>query len=107
MAEPPVPIGVSETIPTTNGGAEAQRVSTTVITEIAARKNVDPVDLPPLYPAVDLDALDSLFHAADDGEASGVARVTFEVFDCEVVVEGPGHVTVQSATTEAEPGLVE
>lgn len=90
-----------------NNETEPERVSTTVVTEIAARRNTDPVDLPPLYPEVDLDALDSLFHAADAGAVSAVDRVTFEVFGCEVVVEGPGRVTVQSAAADAQPPLVE
>ena len=106
MAESVVPIVVSETISTMNDGAATERVSTRVVTELANRKNVDPVDLPPLYPEVDLDALDSLFHPSDTGAVSAIDRVTFEVLGCEVVVEGPSRITVQSTATETEPRLV-
>lgn len=106
MVERTLPIVVSETTSTTNGDAKADRVSTSVVRAIADRKNVDPVDLPPLYPEIDLDALDSLFHPSGTGVVSGAPRVTFEAFGCEIVVEGPGRVTVQPAAV-AEPRLVE
>lgn len=107
MVEPAVLSTVSETIPTTDDAADAERVSTTVIGAIADRKNVDPIDLPPLYPEVDLDALDSLFHRSGAGEVSMVGQVTFEALGCEVVIEGPQQVTARPVEAETTAGLVE
>ncbi|WP_331234928.1 HalOD1 output domain-containing protein [Natronorarus salvus] len=43
------------------GGSEDRTLSETVVFEVAALEGVDPLDLPPLFEAVDPESLDGLF----------------------------------------------
>lgn len=59
---------------------------------VASLLEVDPLELPPLYDAMDPDALDALF-ANDDGLSSTRAgTVSFPYADCTVFVDGTGRV---------------
>lgn len=64
-----------------------EELATTIVTAVADARGVDPLDLPPLYDEVDLDAIDRLFQSNDrDAELS----VSVEVAGCEVTIrEGP------------------
>jgi hypothetical protein len=84
-------------------------VSHAVIDAVAAAQNVDPLSLPPLYDAVDPEALDALI----DGSAAAdtaVDCVRFELASCEVVVRGDGTVDASvvgdAGTTAALGGQV-
>ena len=67
-------------------------LSTDVIYAIAEHEGVDPLRLhPPLFEAIDLDALDALFSGA---EASPAATVTFSYKGYEVRVSNSGAVDV-------------
>lgn len=57
---------------------------------MADAKGVEPTDLPPLYHAIDPDALDRLFAP---GGPRMRGEVSFEMAGCEVVVDGDGQVT--------------
>jgi hypothetical protein len=61
--------------------------STTVVTAVAAARDVAAVDLPPLNDTVDPDALDRL---VTDGDA----RVSFEYAQASVFVQSDGAVEV-------------
>lgn len=70
--------------------------STDVIYAIAEHEGVDPLRLdPPLFEAIDLDALDALFSGA---EAPAVGTVTFWYNGYEVRVSSSGNVEVDPAT---------
>lgn len=66
-------------------------VTTAVVGAVADAKAVDPLDLPPLYEAVDPDALGDLV-----GGAAGGARIEFAYAGCRVVVRGDGTVAVDA-----------
>lgn len=67
-----------------------------IVERVAARENVDPLDLPPLHDAVDADALTALF--ATPGRR--VDRVTFSYHGYDVTVEGPQQVRVEPRRTD-------
>ncbi len=75
-------------------GSDA-RISETVVEAVADAEGVPPLDLrPPLYRAVDLDALDKLFPppSLERGQPDG--QVTFEYRSYEVTVRADGTVSV-------------
>lgn len=68
-------------------------ISQRVIGAVADERGVDPLELPPLYDAIDPDGLEKLFPYELDG--SGTAgRVAFTLAGCEVVVHSTGEVVV-------------
>lgn len=72
---------------------DRESLSTTVVTEVAAAKDVSPVNMqPPLYEAIDPSALDDLF--SDRNGVSSVGKVTFRYDGFEVTVESNGEVTL-------------
>lgn len=66
-------------------------VSETIVRRIAAEKDVDPLDLPPLFETVEPDALDQLVRSLDGGSDSSV-RLDYAGY--RVVVSGAGDVVV-------------
>ncbi|GAA0669300.1 HalOD1 output domain-containing protein [Natronoarchaeum mannanilyticum] len=60
------------------------RASMAVLAVIAAAERCDPLDLPPLYSATDVDALDRLFRASGGGSAS----FHYDEFDVTVFDDG-------------------
>ena len=85
-------------------GMDAEEsVSVAVVRAVAAREDVQPVQLtPPLHDAVDTDALDALFRSIDPGDAESNVRVEFPYRGHTVLVEGPGQVVVTDRTTTAD-----
>ncbi|THE65666.1 hypothetical protein D8Y22_05650 [Salinadaptatus halalkaliphilus] len=70
---------------------EEKRVSQTVVEAVAEAEGVRPVELtPPLYDAIDPEALDRLF---DDSLTVG--KVIFNYNDCEISVFSDGYVAVE------------
>lgn len=68
-------------------------VSMAVVEAVAERKGIDPVALtPPLYEAIDPDALDALFAPLDDELDQENASVTFPYDGCTITVYSNGHV---------------
>lgn len=77
-----------------------ERLSDTVVRAVAAAKDVDPLDLEPLYTVVDPDALNNLFRPTI-GSSPTDLELHFTMADCEVVVHGDGEVVV-SPTAESD-----
>lgn len=71
--------------------AVTQPLPMAIVERIAARENVDPLELPPLHDAVDTDALTALF-ATPERRAD---TVTFSYHGYEVTVEGPEKIQVE------------
>ena len=64
--------------------------SLTIVEEVAALDGTDPLSLPPLYDAVDPDALDSLFRSSsgDNPRAAGAMQFTYCGYDVRVEADG-------------------
>ncbi len=78
------------------------QLSETVISAVAEAKGVEPLDLEPLYTAVDPDALDRLFQPAVGSPTP--LNLQFAMADCRVTVRSDSEVTVTlPATTERRP----
>lgn len=94
---------VSETTLSAGEIPAAEPVSTEVVTAVADAKGVEPTELPPLYYAVDPDALDQLFPSHRGQGAMAEVRFTFA--GCEVVVDGDEGVSVIRTDATSERGL--
>lgn len=60
-----------------------------LVEEVASREGVSPLDLPPLYDAVDSDTFESL-----TSPEAGAVSLLFTYCGYDVTVDGAGHVTV-------------
>lgn len=69
-----------------------------IVTAIAERTGADPLEMDPLYDAVDVDAIEAIVGSAED------ATVEFAYHGHTVVVDGDGSVTV---TGEADREIAE
>jgi hypothetical protein len=71
--------------------------SVRVVTQVAAAKGVDPVELDPLSEYLDLESIDALFE-----NSSGSVRVECSIDELHVAVEvgSDGHVRVSPIPTE-------
>lgn len=78
-------------------GASGHRIlpSEAVVERVANREGVDPVELSPLYEAIDPDALDSLV-CASNGDGSDLA-IEFSYSGHEITVTGEGVVHLDQA----------
>lgn len=76
-----------------------QSPSDVVVESVSAATGTAPLDLEPLFSAVDPDALDSLF-APTAEETARSGRTTFEYSDCEVTVSADGVVLVDPFSTD-------
>lgn len=79
---------------------ESERFSTAAVEAVAERVGVEPADLePPLYTAVDPDALDDLLSSmAVDGDDGAVS---FSYHGYEVTVHCDGNVDLEESNDEA------
>jgi len=78
---------------------ENESVSERVVQAVATTSNADPLELPPLYDAVDPDALDALVTGIADG------KVTFTYAGYEVTLTSDGAVTTEEiAATGSSAG---
>lgn len=89
---------------TMEGDAEQtgrQSVSARIIDAVASATETDPLEIePPLYSAVDTDALDRLA-----GSDSGAAvQVEFEYADHDIAVDGDGTIAVDGTTYDGSTG---
>ena len=68
---------------------DADRLYERIVTEVAARNDADPTELPPLFDVVDPDALSAVF-APTEGGATRAGRVEFSYagYDITVVFDG-------------------
>lgn len=81
--------------------ANDDRISDTVIDAVSAASGTDPLELPPLYEAIDLDALDRLFRR-EGRSRSSASRIEFAVVGCHVSVDADGRVVVVPSRSELE-----
>ena len=70
--------------------SEGEQTSVVIAQEIAAVEGTDPMELEPLYSAVDTDALDALLRNSDAPDLT----VEFSYSGHTVRVEGPGQVEI-------------
>ena len=75
-------------------------VSQRVITAVATTKETDPVDLDPLYEAIDPDALDALYEQDGFERAKPPERIEFAYCGCKVAVAWDGSITVSAAVLD-------
>jgi len=81
---------------------DATDPSLAVVASLAAVLDVGPADLPPLYDAVDTDALDALVR--DRNGAEPAVSVGFSVDDHAITVTGDGTVTVDPPRADRSDG---
>lgn len=70
--------------------SEYEATSHGVVESVAATKGVDPLDLDPLFGAINPDALDELGRNGFDG------KIEFEYAGCGVTVRGNGEIQVST-----------
>lgn len=80
-------------------------ISTRVVERVAHAKGVDFTELPPLYEAIDTDALDTLFLSRAPGAAGDALSVQFSYAGLEVVVRSPDDIDVRRPTAERQLSL--
>lgn len=93
---------MSDIAPSVSANPSTEQLSTKVVLAVADAKNVDPLDLPPLYYAIDPDALDQLFQSRCRTRVSGTATVQFTFAGCDVVVASGNQVTVTLTDSDTE-----
>ncbi|WP_224337586.1 HalOD1 output domain-containing protein [Haloprofundus halobius] len=76
-----------------------QNVSNAVVLAVAEARNVDPLELDPLYDVIDPDALDAIFSSA--GPTDNSMELDFEMAGCQVTVRGTGEIRVELSPSEA------
>lgn len=77
---------MSESFIGSTGGEFDGSVSVAVVTAIAERRGVSPTELPPLYDAIDPDAMDALFASTRSG-GPRCGRLEFTYDGHEITVE--------------------
>lgn len=80
--------------------SDSERPSRSVVQALAEKEGVRPNELPPLYDAIDLEALDRLCLSG-----AGLRAVTFTYQDYRIVVSPDGEVEVTRLEPEASPRL--
>lgn len=88
-------------------GGDTSSISQRVVEKVAAATDTDPCDLSPLYPAIDPDALNSLFNDAHFIESGTDGYVTFRMSGCEVVIWADGSVEVAAEDEWTSTGASE
>lgn len=69
-------------------------VSQRVVAAVAGARDVDPLELPPIYNVIDPDVLNQIVDHGVSGRRSGSGRVVFTMASCEVSVHSDGAVEV-------------
>ena len=76
-----------------------------IIDAVADAADVDPLELPPLYEYIDLDAVDNLFQR-HGGSANSEAVLGFKIQNWNVFVRGDGRIRVCDGTKPTSPQRV-
>lgn len=74
---------------------DGEHLSSAVVHAVADAEGADPLDLTPLYDAVDPDALDSLFASLTGEGAASIDEVSFEYEGYDVTVTADGSVSLE------------
>ncbi|WP_435552086.1 HalOD1 output domain-containing protein [Natrinema sp. CGMCC1.2065] len=88
----------------TGGDAVHETVSSAVVNVIATHRNVDPVDLPPLYEWIDPDAIDALFEPTRTGGPRH-GRLEFDYDGQRVAVDCTDDVEISIDGASAAPSI--
>lgn len=76
--------------------ASCYDLSEAIVTEIAAREGIDPVELDvPLYEVVDVDALERLLESGKDSPSEAPITVEFTYAGYDVTVDDGGTVVLE------------
>ena len=79
---------------------DAGSLSTTVVTAVAKAADTDPTSLPPLYEAIDPDALDKLLGGGLGSSGSQDGYLTFTYADHSITVHADGEIVVHAIERE-------
>ena len=90
-----VTAGGNETRSDQRRAATRRSATVAVIEAVAGAERAGPTELPPLYEAIDPDALDSLFENRDGRSTRGDRRVEFAYAGYDVVVRDGPRVSVR------------
>jgi len=80
---------------------DTRPVCEAIITAVATATERDPLDVPPLYSVVDIDALATLFTPADISPDGSDRTATFDYAGCHIKVRGRGTVLIEPSTETA------
>jgi len=72
--------------------SERGPVTEEILESVSRELESDPLDLPPIYQAIDPEALEDAIASSE----SNTLRVAFQYAGCEVLVTGCGSVTVEA-----------
>lgn len=75
---------------------EDDSLSSTVVTAVAAIRNVEPTAVDPLNEAVDPDALNTIFENRHCGTERAGASLSIRLNECVVTIHGDGRVVVEA-----------
>lgn len=87
----------------TSFGSNGRTATDAVIATVSAAAGAGPLELPPIYAAVDPDALDRLFDSPSADPGSPHCSVTFEYADHLVTVDDGGTVAVEPTDEGPQP----
>lgn len=74
---------------------EADRLYERIVTEVAARRDAEPTELPPLFDAVDPDALAAVFAPTESGTTrTGRVEFSYAGYDVTIVFDDEPHLTI-------------
>lgn len=78
----------------TSARPPARSASESIVIAVADAEGVSPLDLPPLYPTIDPDALDAVIGSLNDTRGEPRGSVTFAYDSYEVTVTGDGGISL-------------
>jgi hypothetical protein len=77
-------------------------LTSTVVTAVAAIRNVEPTSVDPLNEAVDPDALNTIFDDRHCGSERAGASLSIRLNDCVVTIHADGRVVVEGPGEESD-----
>lgn len=95
-------IDVSLATESTGEDGQSDSLSRAVIEAVADAEDTDPIELPPLYDAIDPDALDSVFFGTKGDAVDG--RITFTYHGYEVQVDSDQAVALEAVDDRRQIG---
>jgi len=87
----------------TSFGEDGRTATDAVISTVSAAAGAGPLELPPIYAAVDPDALDRLFDSPSRDAGCSRCSVTFQYADHLVTVDDDGTVAVEPVEERPRP----
>ncbi|NUC73389.1 hypothetical protein HTZ84_13880 [Haloterrigena sp. SYSU A558-1] len=82
--------------PSHSAELSSETPSLAIVERVAALDGTDPLSLPPLYDAVDPEALDSLFQSSSTDGPRTTGSVQFTYYGYDVRVDADGEIAVES-----------